>query len=57
MTLEEAREQVVLAAIEWRKHVVLAGPGDTFPARRPTYSGALADAVDNLRGLYDRQTA
>lgn len=55
MSLDEACEQVILAAIEWRKHVVLAGPGDTFPARRPTYSGALADAVDNLRGLYGQQ--
>lgn len=49
--MEEARERVIQAAIEWRQHCALAGPTDKHPTRRPVYSGALADAIDALRTL------
>jgi hypothetical protein len=46
--VEQAELAVIEAAIEWRKHVSLAGP-PKFP--KPTYSTLLADTIDNLRRL------
>ena len=50
-----AEQRVIEAAIAWRAHVSLSGPTDKHPARRPIYSGALADAVDAL--LAERRRA
>lgn len=46
--MSAAEIRVIEAAIDWRRHCVLAGPTDKYPTRRPRWSGALADAVDAL---------
>ncbi len=46
MSAEE--RNVLESAIRWRRHVVIAGPTDKLPTRRPKWSGALADAIDRL---------